>query len=561
MKKKLRVLALVLAVALISSVTTGATLAWFTAKAESKLNVITTGNIAIDLTEEVGVIGEGGVAKENTDGAEYIEVMPGDYLKKEVKVANTGSNPAYIAVTVDVNNYDKINAVIEHFGNGQDNDDAEAVLDSVFDGWGLTVKNRYLPDGTKDMSYKMGELVDNHILHVDAAKMINTQETNHFSLENWFKSDAEKAAAGYTVVGTKGFYHGGMENYSLRYTYYIYLESDEEVVLFKGLNIPSYFNNDQIEMFDGLEIEVNASAIQADNMGIHPDYGTKEMTAFAILNGSIEPEDVVVDNTPERIEINSNSGDELKNAIANAKDGDVIVLNEDVLVAGYTGDKKLIVDKAIVLDLNGKTITTECGWGGIDVKNGASIKNGTIKHTSNTAAIKAFEAKSIENVTIEVATKDTNKVVTGIAVQAGYSVENISNVTITGASQGIEVLKGASVGTIENVNVTAVSNGSAPGIALQINAGNVGKVVNSTFNGETYGVHMMLNGEYTVACELENCDVTGGTASVYAHDEVGIANTNNCSLTLTYDAATELNGAFVWDFEDECLSVVTLNKP
>ncbi len=248
---------------------------------------------------------------------------------------------------------------------------------------------------------------------------------------------------------------------------------------------------------------------------------------------------------------------ELSAAISNAKAGDTIYLNTDVEV----GAGQLAIENDVVIDLNNQTISADYGWGIISMKNGASIKNGTIDVDSNIAAIRAFNVDTIENVTIHIDPKATEKVATAIAVQSGGHVGTIKNVTITGATQGIELGKGAKVDVIENVNVTAVSNGSKQGIALQINAGNVGKAVNSTFNGEVYGAHMMLNGEFTVALELDNCVVTGGTAAIYAHDEVGISNTTNCSLTLTYDADTVINGDFVWTFEDECKSVVTLNAP
>lgn len=94
----------------------------------------------------------------------------------------------------------------------------------------------------------------------------------------------------------------------------------------------------------------------------------------------------------------------------------MIVLTEDVTVAGYNASEKLVIDKPITIDLNGKTITTECGWGGIDAKGGCSIKNGTINHTGNTAAIKAFQVEAIENVTVNV-TETAGKTKGGIVVQ------------------------------------------------------------------------------------------------------------------------------------------------
>ena len=132
--------------------------------------------------------------------------------------------------------------------------------------------------------------------------------------------------------------------------------------------------------------------------------------------------------------------------------------------------------------------------------------------------------------------------------------------TINGVSQGIEVGYQATVGLIENAVVNESNNGTAKGIGLVINGGKVGKAKDCTFKGETYGITLHLKGVFAAGLELENCTVEGTTASIYAWDEKGISNTSG-SLILTYDAATTLNGPFVWDFEDECQSVVTLNRP
>ena len=213
-----------------------------------------------------------------------------------------------------------------------------------------------------------------------------------------------------------------------------------------------------------------------------------------------------------------------------------------------------------VVDLGGHELTTANNWGGISLKNGACIKNGTITHAGNTAAIKAFNGTSVENVTINATCSTADKTVTGIAVQQGANVESIKNVTINGVSQGIEVGYQATVGLIENAVVNESNNGTAKGIGLVINGGMVGKAKNCTFKGETYGITLHLKGVFAAGLELENCTVEGTTASIYAWDEKGISNTSG-SLILTYDAATTLTGPFVWDFEDECQSVVTLNRP
>ena len=234
-----------------------------------------------------------------------------------------------------------------------------------------------------------------------------------------------------------------------------------------------------------------------------------------------------------------------------------VVLDADI---DFGSTQLAITGENQVVDLGGHALTTANNWGGISLKNGATIKNGTITHAGNTAAIKAFNGCSVENVTINATCTTADKTVTGIAVQQGANIESIKNVTINGVSQGIEVGYQATVGLIENAVVNESNNGTAKGIGLVINGGKVGKAKDCTFKGETYGVTLHLKGVFDAGLELENCTVEGTTASIYAWDEKGISNTSG-SLVLTYDAATTLTGPFVWDFEDECQSVVTLNRP
>ena len=284
-----KVLSMLLVITLTAGIAVGGTMAYLTKDAGDETNVFTIGEINVSLDEDVEIIGEGGEVKKTEAGADYTEIMPGDYLKKEVTVTNNGKTDAYVAVTVDVNNFKEIQRVIEAYGD--DNTEAETMLDNVFHGWGMTVRDRYV-DGKKDMSYKVNELVDSHILHVDSAKRIFASDVAHFSILNWFKSEAEKAAGSYTVAGVgNSYYAGDMEDYSLRFTYYIYLPAGESATLFNGLNVPAEFTADQMKMFDGLQIDVVAKAIQADNMAVadvyKDDENGKAKTAFAILAGKI----------------------------------------------------------------------------------------------------------------------------------------------------------------------------------------------------------------------------------------------------------------------------------
>ena len=237
--------------------------------------------------------------------------------------------------------------------------------------------------------------------------------------------------------------------------------------------------------------------------------------------------------------------------------------NENVVLAADIdcGTTQLAISGANqVVNLNGHTLKTQMSYGGMAIKNGASIKNGTIEHTSTVAAIKAFNVGSIENVTIKTTCTTADKIITAIAVQQGGYVGAIKNVNIEGVSQGIEVGYQATVDSIENTVVNERTNGTANGIGLVINGGKVVLAKNSTFKGDAYGVTMHLKGVFAVGLELESCKVEGETASIYAWDEKGISNTSG-TLNLTYDATTTLVGPFVWDFEEECQGVVTLNRP
>ena len=245
-------------------------------------------------------------------------------------------------------------------------------------------------------------------------------------------------------------------------------------------------------------------------------------------------------------------------AISNAEEGETIYLNKDVNV----GATQLTIDEDITVDLNGQELTNSFGHVGMIMKAG-SIENGTVNYSGNVGAISVRGALgSIENVEINVTPKD-GKTITGIQLVNGNtrSIDIIKNVTIVGASQGIEVKDCSpngtatpAIGYMENVNIDATN------VGMIVN-GYIGQVKNCNIKGANVGINMMLKGEYKVTLELVDCVVTGGTAGIWGHDEVGIPNTTNCSLSLTYDAATKINGGLVWEFEDECLSVVTLNAP
>lgn len=312
-------IALLLVVALTATVSIGGTLAYLTVDAGDEHNVFTVGNIDVSLDEEVGVIGEGGVVKETTDaesnktGAEYIEVMPGDFLQKEVTVTNKGKTPVYAAITVLLKNNAgdfavRLNDAIDNvYGDGEEG--GQAMFDEVFAGWGINQDPRpgaYGIDdarGVIDGTYGLPE----HVMHVDFAK--TTSGSTLIGANNWFIAGSEKSGQ-YWVDGPKaydGYYTGNMEDNQICYTYYAYLPAGESTTLFEGLNVPAEFDKDQLAMFDGLTIDITASAIQADNIPVADKYvgdaNGEAKTAFELLAEQMEVADgVAIDATVSTVE-------------------------------------------------------------------------------------------------------------------------------------------------------------------------------------------------------------------------------------------------------------------
>ena len=226
---------------------------------------------------------------------------------------------------------------------------------------------------------------------------------------------------------------------------------------------------------------------------------------------------------------------ELDAAIAAATEGDVIKLTADI---DYTGTASLEIDKAITLDLGGKTLTTYGSYGGLRLKGGCSLINGKLEHKGTVAAIKAWDVTAIEDLVIDVAFKE-GKTIGGIVIQEGADVriDTIKNVTIQGEglTNGIQTYNCGNatesvIGSMENVTIDAVGTGmliSAP----------CGTATNCSITGGESGIEIWIKGTYSAILDLVDCDVTGGEQAVYAHDEFSSNPdiVNNGELKLTAD--------------------------
>lgn len=262
--KKFLTLALVVAVT--ATATVAGTLAYLKTDRQIQTNTFQVGKLDVELKEETGVIGSGSVSNQ-PNGAEYTKLIPGDKIKKQVTISNKGDVDSYVRVTVTLKN--KTNDFASRLNTAIDDvygdDAAQGIYNTVFEGWGLNHGKDLDNDGINDAGVRLtitGKDMPEHVLQVDMTKTISDYTQNYngnwFTLgtEEWrglnnsyYSSDANKAA-------------GLMGKYELRYTYYIDLPAGESTTLFNGFNIPMDFTAEQLNMFDGLIVDIQADGIQ-----------------------------------------------------------------------------------------------------------------------------------------------------------------------------------------------------------------------------------------------------------------------------------------------------------
>lgn len=452
-----------LSLVLVSAISIIGTIA-FLIDSDSKVNTFTVGDIGVSVTEDTAVIGEGGEVKSDAEGADYTKVMPGDYLKKEVKVANTGTNPAYVAVTVTINNANEINKAIDVFyeRKGYSADEIQAIYDSIFDGFGINYNPRPADGGISATGEKNARgVIDGSfglpekVLKVDFAKTTDvSNDTYMIDTSNWFKTEQENNGkyAGFHPA-SKGYYTADMNDYEIKYTYYMLLNEGEETVLFNGLNIPETFNKEQLAMFAGLNIDIEASAIQADNF-----YGDAK-AAFTALKE--EMADGFNDGDVGTVYTPVATAQELVESLENGED---IVMTSDVKI-------------------NPANLSNAYGTTGINVKNGQTINGG-----GNTLDIKGAGG-----------TWDS-----GINTTGG----TIKNLTVTGSFRGIFVNHNSTHSepvVLENVTI----DGTVYTISCDQGMNQTLTATNSTFKGWTSYAATLGNASFT------NCYFGEGSGYAY----------------------------------------------
>ena len=313
MKKKIISLCLVVVLAL--TAIGGATLAYFT-DTDQKQNNFTIGNIDIRVEENDGYgcyvydptlkkIVEGAATPLYTNGVEtgveFKYLMPSYIIDKRPYVENTSDYPAYVRVAVTLNNAKQRNTAIDDAYESEGQEKVQEMYDYIFYGWGIN--NTKVYDGiegyTNVIRNSMAQRTDSAVRALDSVRVPYVGADYQWEDWNAFQTEAElNDGTNNTSRDTDTYYQNAVKDNSNLYVFYLYLQPHEKYFLFNqadggnddgGLNIPEGFNNEQMEMFAGLEIGIYADAIQTvgfvDGENAKTDHTqTAWYKAFEVLN-------------------------------------------------------------------------------------------------------------------------------------------------------------------------------------------------------------------------------------------------------------------------------------
>lgn len=276
MKKK--ILSICLVVALLAIAIVGGTLAYFT-ETEQQTNEFTIGNIDIDLWEDAkhtngldDVIGEAsnlGLNVDDNPGFEYNDIMPGDTMEKIVTVDNNGDYDAYIALVIKQENYLNFNQNIDDYYEAQGKD-MQTIIDDVFPQWNLLYDKTQVPAPNAQVRYTIDALPTAsegvEVLGVGYAQ----ENTDMSGVPQYHYSGAYFKNG----VGMKELTAGEPDFFTISdagehdrvWIVYLKVAAGKSFTMDLTTVCPEYFDNNSVEAFADMTLDVKAFAIQAKGL-------------------------------------------------------------------------------------------------------------------------------------------------------------------------------------------------------------------------------------------------------------------------------------------------------
>lgn len=299
MKKK--IIALSVALVLVVAAAVSATLAYFTDE-DNLSNKYVIGDIKIDAWEDAvhtdmnnntinaakAEINKVGGANETETGFLYDNIFPGDTMTKEVTVDNTGANGAYVAIAVTRTGYANFNRNIDNYyeameGYGPESAALEALYDDIFvgDGW---MNIRYSKEGSTIYDSK-GKLLRGYPEAAITAVDNQAGDNDYFNNE---PTEATLIAVDFAKCA--GIKNGTPVNYCTSYAenmldkkyydavgdncitvYYYYIPAGKSANLDLTIDVPAAIDENSINAFADMEVNVRATAIQAQGFATAED--------------------------------------------------------------------------------------------------------------------------------------------------------------------------------------------------------------------------------------------------------------------------------------------------
>jgi len=298
MKKK--IIALSVALVLVVAAAVSATLAYFTDE-DNLSNKYVIGDIDIDAWEDAehidmndNVINEAMFdinreleGNENADKTGYIydNIFPGDTMTKEVTVDNTGANGAYVAIAVTRTSYANFNRNIDGYYEGLNTADAdiEELYDDIFVGAGwMNIRYSKVDSTIYDSNNK---LLRGYPEAAIAAVDNQAGDKDYFNNE---PTEATLIAVDFAKCA--GIKNGTPVNYCTSYrenmldrkyynavgdncitVYYYYIPAGKSVELDLTIDVPASIDENSINAFSNMEVNVRATAIQAQGFATAED--------------------------------------------------------------------------------------------------------------------------------------------------------------------------------------------------------------------------------------------------------------------------------------------------